>query len=130
MIARWALAAGVALAAAGAAVSPAFPHSGGSTGFASIAIGRESIRYSLTLWPSALPPEVAQQLLLARAGRAASRDSLLGVIHDKVTLVVEGRRSEARPGPLSPPTPHRASVTLIVDYACAAAARDPLYLNH
>src|SRR2546428_510525 len=51
MIARWALAAGVALVAAGAAMSPAFPHSGGSTGFASIAIGRESIRYSLTLWP-------------------------------------------------------------------------------
>ena len=95
MIARWALAAGVALVTAGAAMSPAFPHSGGSTGFASIAIGRESIRYSLTLWPSALPPEVAQELLLARAGQAASRDRLLGVIHDKVTLVVEGRRCKA-----------------------------------
>ena len=126
MIARWALAAGVALAAAGAAVSPAFPHSGGSTGFASIAIGRESIRYSLTLWPSALPPEVAQELLLARAGRAASRDRLLGVIHDKVTLVVEGRRCEAGPGSLSPPSPHGASVTLIVDFACAVAVRDLL----
>ena len=126
MIPRWALAAGVVLAAAGAAVSPAFPHSGGSTGFASIAIGRESIRYSLTLWPSALPPAMAQELLLARAGRAASRDRLLGVIHDKVTLVVEGRRCEAGPGSLSPPSPHGASVTLVVDFACAGPVRDLL----
>src|SRR2546430_1881777 len=126
MIARWALAAGVALVTAGAAMGPAFPHSGGSTGFASIAIGRESIRYSLTLWPSALPPEVAQELLLARAGRAASRDRLLGFIHDKITLVVEGRRCEAGPGSLSPPSSHGESVTLVVDFACAVAVRDLL----
>ena len=124
MIARWALAAGITLAAAGAAMSPAFSHTGGSTGFASIAIGRGSIRYTLTLWPSALPPAVAEELQLARAGRAASRDRLLGLIRDKVTLVAQGRRCEAGPEFLLPPASRGESVTLVVNFACADTVRD------
>jgi hypothetical protein len=125
MTARRALAAGLALAAAAAAaVSPAFAHSGGSTGYASIAIGRGSIRYSLTLWPSALPPAVAEDLQLARFGRAASREKLLGVIREKVTLTDQGTRCEAGPGFLQPPAPGVESVTLVVDFGCAAAVRD------
>lgn len=126
MTARRALVAGLAFAAATAALSPAFSHSGGSIGYASIAIGRASIRYSLTLWPSALPPAVAEELRLARAGRAPSRDRLLGFIHDKVTLVAQGRRCEAGPGFLLPPAPHPESVTVVVDFACADAVRDLL----
>lgn len=126
MTARRALVAGLAFAAATAAVGSAFSHSGGSIGYASIAIGRASIRYSLTLWPSALPPAVAEELRLARAGRAPSRDRLLGFIHDKVTLVAQGRRCEAGPGFLLPPAPHPESVTVVVDFACADAVRDLL----
>ena len=90
---RRAVAAGLALAAVAAAASPAFAHSGGSTGYASIAIGHGSIRYSLTLWPPALPPAVAEELQRARAGRTPSRDRLLGVIRDKVTLDAPGSGS-------------------------------------
>ena len=124
MTARRALAAGLALASAAAAASPAFSHSGGSTGYASIAIGPGSIRYSLTLWPSALPPAVARDLQHARAGRAPSRDRLLGVIRNKVTLVAQGRRCEAGAGFLPAPAPHAESVTLVVDFVCADAVRD------
>jgi hypothetical protein len=122
---RPAFAAGLALVAA-AAASPAGSHSGGSTGYASIAIGRGSVRYSLTLWPSALPPTVAEELRLARAGRSPSRDRLLGFLQAKVTLVAQGRRCEAGPGFLRPPPPQGESVTLVVDFACADPVRDLL----
>jgi hydrogenase/urease accessory protein HupE len=122
MTARRALTAGLVLTAVAAAVSPAFAHTGGSNGYASIAIGQGSIRYSLTLWPSTLPPAVAEELRLARGGRADSRDRLLGFIHDKVTLVAQGRRCAAGPGLLLPPPPHGESVTLVVDFVCTAAA--------
>jgi HupE/UreJ protein len=122
--ARRALAAGLVLAAA--AVSPAFAHSGGSTGYASIAIGRGGVRYSLMLWPAALPPAIAEELQRARAGGAPSRDRLLGFIHDKVTLIAQGRRCEAGPGFLSPPAPHRESVILVVDFACGGVVHDLL----
>ena len=121
---RRALAAGLALAAVAAAASPARSHSGGSTGYASIAIGRGGVRYSLTLWPSALPPAVAEELRWARAGRAPSRDRLLGFLQAKVTLVAQGRRCEAGPGFLRPPPPEGESVTLVVDFACADPVRD------
>ena len=123
---RRALAAGLALAAAVAAAGPARSHSGGSTGYASIAIGRGGVRYSLTLWPSALPPTVAEELRLARAGRAPSRDRLLGFLQAKVTLVAQGRRCEAGPGFLRPPPPQGESVTLVVDFACADPVRNLL----
>jgi hypothetical protein len=123
---RRALAAGLALAAAAAAAGPARSHSGGSTGYASIAIGRGGVRYSLTLWPSALPPTVAEELRLARVGRAPSRDRLLGFLQAKVTLVAQGRRCEAGPGFLRPPPPQGESVTLVVDFACADPVRDLL----
>ncbi len=123
---RWAFAAGLALAATAAAASPARSHSGGSTGYASIAIGRGGVRYSLTLWPSALPPTVAEELRLARAGRAPSRDRLLGFLQAKVTLVAQGKRCEAGPGFLRPPPPQGESVTLVVDFACADPVRDLL----
>jgi len=126
MTAARALTAGLALTAVAAAVSPAFSHTGGSNGYASITIGRGSIRYSLILWPSTLPPAVAEELQLARAGRAASRARLLGFIHDKITLVAQGRRCEAGPGFLRPPPPQGESVTLVVDFACADPVRNLL----
>jgi len=126
MTPRPAVVAGFALAAIAAAASPAFAHTGGTTGYASIAIGRASVRYSLTLWPSALPAAVAEELQLARAGRAPSRDRLLGFIHAKVMLVAHGRRCEAGPGFLFPSARQGESVTLVVDFACADTVRDLL----
>ena len=123
---RRAVAAGLALAAVAAAASPARSHSGGSTGYASIAIGQRSVRYSLTLWPSALPPAMAEELRWARAGRAPSQGRLLGFLQAKVTLIAQERRCEAGPGFLRPPPPQGESVTLVVDFACADPVRDLL----
>jgi len=69
---------------------------------------------------------VAEELRLARAGRAPSRDRLLGFLQAKVTLVAQGKRCEAGPGFLRPPPPQGESVTLVVDFACADPVRDLL----
>lgn len=102
---------------------PAFAHTGGSTGYAVIAVGRGDVRYSLTLWPAALPSSVAEPLQRARAGEAPSRDHLLGVVRDKVTLRAQGRRCEPGPGALAPLT-SQESLTLVVDFDCGGDVRD------
>jgi hypothetical protein len=117
--------AGLALLTA-AAASPAFAHSGGSNGYASISIGPSSVRYSLTLWPATLPAAVSEQIKLARAGDGPSRDWLVGVIRDKVTLVSEGRRCEPGSGSLAHPASPAESVTFVVDFACGGDVRDLL----
>jgi hypothetical protein len=109
----------IGLALVMAAAGAASAHTGGSNGYASITVDRASVRYSLTLWPATLPPAVAQQIQQARAGDAASRVQLLGVVRDKVTLAAQGRRCQPGPGSLQPTTSQPESLTLVVDFTCA-----------
>jgi hypothetical protein len=104
-------------------VGPVSAHTGGSTGYAVITVGPGHVRYSLTLWPAALPPAVAESLERTRAGDGPSRDHLLGVVRGKVTLLAQGRRCEAGPGALAPLT-SRESLTLVVDFACGVEVRE------
>jgi HupE / UreJ protein len=125
MMPRRALVAGLVLAVA-AAASAARAHTGGSTGHAAVTIDGASIRYRLTLWPSTMPPAVAEELRLAREGRVHARDRLLAVVRDKVTLTAQGKRCAPGEGSLAPAAPGVESVTLVVDFACADAVRDLL----
>jgi hypothetical protein len=90
-----------------ASASAAVAHTGGSNGYASIAIDGATARYTLMLWPATLPPEVAETLRLARASPGPGRDRLLGWIRDKVTLSLRG--GAARPGPDRCPMPRPPS---------------------
>ena len=114
----------VVLVAAAAAGGPAWSHSGGSTGYASIAIDGASIRYSLTLWPAAMPPAVAEEIRRARTGDGDSRDRLLAVLRGKISMVAQGRPCPPGPGSLLPPSPAVESLTLSVDFTCPEAVRD------
>ena len=111
---------------AAATAGPALGHPGGSNGYAVITIDGDRVRYRLTLWPATLPPPVGDQIRRARAGDAPSRDRLLGVIRDKVTLTAGGRRCEAGPGAIPEAPSPAESLTLVVDFACAGAGRDLL----
>jgi hypothetical protein len=115
-----------------AAAGPVLAHPGGTNGYASISIGPSSVRYSLTLWPATLPAEMSAQIKLARAGDSPSRDRLVGVIRDKVTLVSEGRRCEPGSGSLAHSASPAESVTFVLDFACdgdirALLIRDDLF---
>jgi HupE/UreJ protein len=114
---------GVVLAAT-LAGGPAVAHTGGSNGYASIAVDRDGVRYSLTLWPAALPASVARTMERARAGDARSREELLEVVRTKVTVAAQGRPCQAGPGTMPPPSPSAESLTLVVSFACGGAVRD------
>lgn len=115
-----------------AAAATAWGHVGGATGYASIAVRGNTIRYRLTLSPSSLQPEMAEEVARAGAGRPDSRDRLLNDIRDKIHLADQSGRCEPAQGFLEPPRPEVESVTLVVDFACAStvqqlAIRDDLF---
>jgi len=108
------------------APAPAGAHTGGANGYATITIGGDGVRYSLTLWPAPLPAAVAAQIRRAGAGETAARDALLGIVRGKITVMAQGRRCLATNGALSPPSSAAESVTLVVDFACERAVRELL----
>jgi hypothetical protein len=89
-----------------------------------VTVDGPSARYSLTLWPAALPPAVADDVRRTRAGDESSRERLLAVIRDKVALTARGRRCAAGRGSLAPASPSAESVTLVVDFACGTEIRE------
>lgn len=114
-----------------ATAAPARAHPGGSSGYAVITIDGDHLRYRLTLWPATLPPAVGEHVRRAREGDAASRDRLLAVVRDKVTLTAGGARCETGAGSIAAPGPAE-SLTLLMDFTCAGAGhglliRDDLF---
>jgi len=99
-------------------------HVGGSTGYASIVVSGNTVRYSLTLTVSALPPAVAEEVARVRAGRPDSRDRLLGHLRDKLALVDQGRRCEPAQGFVDAGGAEADRVTLVMDFACASDVRE------
>jgi hypothetical protein len=116
--------ASLAICALAAGTPAALAHTGGSTGYASIVISGNTVQYSLTLSPSVLPPAVAEDLVRARSGRADSRDRLLGHLRDKLALTDQGRPCEPAHGFVEAQRAEVESVTLVMDFACAATVRD------
>jgi hypothetical protein len=103
-------------------VSRAGAHTGGTTGYATIAIEGEIIRYTLTLWPATLPAPAGEELRRARDGETASAERWVGIVRDRVVLTAGGRRCEPRGGALRPGDA-ADSVTVTLDYACAEPVR-------
>jgi hydrogenase/urease accessory protein HupE len=97
---------------------PVWAHTGGSTGYAAILVSGGTVRYGLTLSPSAVPGPVADELARARAGSAGARDRLLASIRAKVVLHGGGTRCEPASGFIEPPRPDAESVTVVVHFAC------------
>jgi hypothetical protein len=117
------LAAVLVLVAAGTA-GLVFAHTGGSNGYAVVTVDGPRVRYTVTLWPAALPPAIADTLRRVHAGDESSRDGLLAVVRDKVGLSVGRRRCGPGHGSLAPVSTGVESVTLVVEFACEGATRE------
>jgi len=101
-------------------------HVGGSTGYAAILISGNTVRYSLTLSPSAMPAPVAADLILVRTGRPESRERVLGYIRQKVTLSGPGNHCEPVQGLVEPTRAEVENVILVVEFACTTHIRSLL----
>src|SRR5512143_2868113 len=106
---------GVLLLAAGTAA--AWAHAGGSTGYASITISRNTVRYSVTLPTAALPSDLAEALRVAQTGSQQSREKLLDVLRAQIVLRANGTRCEPGPGQVLPSAFDATSFTMRIDFA-------------
>jgi hypothetical protein len=84
-------------------------HTGGTTGFAKIAIEGETVRYSLTL-----DLEAASKL---------DHDRLAGIVSRHIEISADGNACTPLPGTVQPPLPGRSIVVIVIHYACAAPVR-------
>jgi hydrogenase/urease accessory protein HupE len=100
------------------AIEPASAHTGGSTGFATIVVSGNAVRYSLTLSPAGLRAPVVAMVQRARAGGSDAGDELVALLREKISLTAGGTRCAPAGGQLLPPSPDVESVTMFVDFAC------------
>ena len=114
----------LALMCAGAPSARAVAHTGGTTGYAALAIDRATIHYTLTLWPATLPPVIGADLERVRAGDAATRDRLITTLQARIGLAADGKRCVANAGTVAPAAAD--SVTLVFDFSCPAPVRELL----
>ena len=110
--------------AALAVPAPGAPHTGGSTGYASVSIDRSTVRYSLVLPTAALPSEMAENLRLAQLGSAQARERLLDVLRRTIGVRADSVRCEPGPGLVQPGAADAASFTMLVDFACPGGFRE------
>jgi hypothetical protein len=97
-----------------------------------IAVSGNTVRYTLTVVPSTLPAAVAEELVSAGAGRADSRDRVVGYLRWKLALAAQGQPCELAGGFVEPARPGVAVVTAVGDFVCplevrALTIRDDLY---
>jgi hydrogenase/urease accessory protein HupE len=99
------------------ASASAVAHTGGMTGFATITISGERVRYNLTL--SDVPPgPLAEQMHLGQPGMAPDFRPLVTAISDKIHLTSDGSACTATEGRIVPPSANSVSLTGTVDFAC------------
>ena len=105
-------------------------HSGGTTGFASVAVSGHTVRYSLTLHD--IPPgPLAEQMRLGQPGVAPDYQPLIEAIRGKIRLANDGAACVPGEGQTVAPSATSISVTATVEFACPGepgklAVRDDL----
>ena len=93
-------------------------HVGGTMGYATVSLHGGTVRLSLTLGIDALG---------AATGADPSRpsyDALAGLVAQKVAIFADGNKCEPVPFAVTPPSPDRASIVIVVDYACPDKPRE------
>jgi hypothetical protein len=102
---------------------PSEAHVGGTTGFATITVEGQTVRYALTLSVDSLEQSGA---LSGGGPLATAGGSLADLPGRRVTVVADGAACVPLPGTMTPPGPGRPSVTATVLYACPAPPRSLL----
>ncbi|MGH8768822.1 MAG: HupE/UreJ family protein [Burkholderiales bacterium] len=98
-------------------------HSGGTTGFASVALSGHTVRYSVTLHD--IPPgALAEQMRLGQPGVAPDYRPLIEAIRGKIRLASDGMACAPSGGQLLVPSADSISITGTVDFTCAGEVRE------
>jgi len=112
----------LALVLGGAPPTPA--HVGGTTGYATITVSRNTVRYAVTLPAAVLPSDLADALRLAQSGSSQNRDKLLELLRRHISVSANGAPCEAGPGEVATSPPGAPTFTMQLDFACGGTVRD------
>jgi hypothetical protein len=103
----------VAVAAVSLAFGPAVAHKGGTTGYATVSVAGQTVRYALSLPANgSISGDAARDL----------RDFAAAVTRH-VAVEADGAACSGVPAEMRPPSAGRASIEVVVLYACAAPIR-------
>jgi hydrogenase/urease accessory protein HupE len=103
------------LAALCLVLGPAVAHKGGTTGYATVSVAGQTVRYAVTL--------PADGVLLDSAVAKDLRD-LAAAFARHVMIAADGTACAGVPAEVRPSSPQRASIEVVVLYACAAPIRN------
>ncbi|HJZ33809.1 MAG TPA: HupE/UreJ family protein [Hyphomicrobiaceae bacterium] len=101
------------LAALCLAFGPAIAHKAGTTGYATITVAGQSVRFALTLPQEGVLPDGPQQELIDFAAAIAAH----------VRILADGSACAGVPAAARRSSPGRANIEIVVLYACAAPVR-------
>lgn len=90
---------------------PASAHTAGSSGYAEIVVAGQTVRYGLSLTVDTLAGA-------DEAGLASDLDRLAATVAAKVSIAADGRACAPVPSATVPATPDRATVQVVVLFAC------------
>ena len=102
----------------------AWGHTGGTTGFATVTLSGQTVRYSLALAMSSVTPELADRMRLGQPGFAPDYRPLLAAVEQHLHIAADGRPCEATPGDLTPPATEGANISIVLLFACASPPRE------
>ena len=114
--------AGIAIALLLSAAAAA--HTGGTTGFATVTVNGQTVRYSLALSMSSVTPELADRMRLGQPGFAPDYQPLLAAVEGHIRISSNGQLCQPTPGNLAPPPIEGANIAIVVLFACASPPRE------
>jgi hypothetical protein len=103
------------LAALCSALGPAVAHKGGTTGYATVSVAGQTVRYAVTLPADGVLPD---------GGAAKDLRDLAAAFARHVVVAADGAACAGVPAEVRPSSPQRASIEVVVLYACAAPIRN------
>jgi hypothetical protein len=98
-------------------------HTGGTTGFATLTVDGQSLRYTLSLSLEALAGVKTGALTTDQAQHSAGYQALADSVARHITISADDNPCVPLPGIVQPPALERSTVVIVIHYACAAPPR-------
>jgi hydrogenase/urease accessory protein HupE len=96
-------------------------HSTGTSGFASIDVSGNTVRYTMTMMAVPMPSELAERMHFGQPGVAPSYQPLADAIAQKIELKNGDAACVAGHSQVAAPSARSGNPTVIVDFVCAGA---------
>jgi hydrogenase/urease accessory protein HupE len=99
-------------------------HTGGTTGFATVTVSGQTVRYSLSLAMSSVTPQLADAMHIGQPGSTPDYQPLLRATERQIRIHSNDSACEPAPGTISPPSSEGANIVIVLYFACAQAPRE------